>query len=116
MIEEFACDLKVARRKSGLTQADCAHLLGVDASKVSNLEAGKCIPTVPEICALSVIYGRSFESLFSEILEDARRTIRERLVEMPVSRSRFMGSFNRTKTIEALQKHLEVDSPSDDAA
>ena len=62
MSTEFALDLRLARKKSGLTQRDCAHLLNVHASKVSALEHGKQLPTLIEICTLSLIYGRSFEA------------------------------------------------------
>ena len=41
MIQEFTLDLRAARRNSGLRQVDCAHLMGVNKTKVSNLENGR---------------------------------------------------------------------------
>jgi DNA-binding XRE family transcriptional regulator len=56
MYQDFLIDLKTARRRSGLTQADCGHLLGGSKSKISNLETGRKLPSMKEICGLSLIY------------------------------------------------------------
>lgn len=108
MTNEFALDLKVARRKSGLTQEDCAHLLDVHASKISLLESGKAVPSVTDICALSLIYGRSFESLFSVFIIDANRQLRDRLKTMPKAPDRWLGHFNRRNTLSGLADRLET--------
>jgi transcriptional regulator with XRE-family HTH domain len=55
MIHEFSLDLRAARRNSGLRQVDCAHLMGADKSKISNLERGRQHPTVRDICTLSTL-------------------------------------------------------------
>jgi transcriptional regulator with XRE-family HTH domain len=70
MIQEFTLDLRAARRNSGLRQVDCAHLMGVNKTKISNLENGRQRPSVRDICTLSMIYGRSFESLFAGIFDE----------------------------------------------
>ena len=108
MTNEFALDLKVARRKSGLTQEDCAHLLGTFQPKISQMEAGKTMPSVREICTLSIIYGKSFESLFSSIFTDAIRAIRERLTTLPDCPKQWMGRYNRNNTLNALSERLET--------
>jgi transcriptional regulator with XRE-family HTH domain len=108
MPNEFSLDLKVARRKSGLTQEDCAHLLDVHPSKVSLLESGKTLPSIKDICALSLIYGRSFESLFSSIVANANRQLRDRLRTMPEAPIRWLGSFNRRNTLSAVTDRLET--------
>jgi transcriptional regulator with XRE-family HTH domain len=108
MTNEFALDLKVARRKSGLTQEDCAHLLDVHPSKISLLESGKVLPSVTDICALSLIYGRSFESLFSSIVTSANRQLCDRLKTIPKAPERWLGSFNRRNTLSALGDRLEA--------
>lgn len=108
MTNEFALDLKVARRKSGFTQEDCAHLLGVHPSKISLLESGKALPSITDICALSLMYGRSFESLFSVFMKNAYRLMRERVKTMPKAPERWLGSFNRRNTLSSLADRLET--------
>ena len=104
MSKTFPLDLKVARRKSGLTQADCAHLLGVHRSKVSHLECGETEPTLRDICTLSLIYGRSFESLFSSVFYELRRELRARLVTLPAPGGSWIGRFNRKATLDRLAR------------
>jgi transcriptional regulator with XRE-family HTH domain len=64
---EFSLDLKVARRRSGLTQADCAYLLGVDPTRISRLEAGKTLPTAVELSVLILIFGESSGQMFQGV-------------------------------------------------
>ncbi|MEM7172290.1 MAG: helix-turn-helix transcriptional regulator [Pseudomonadota bacterium] len=111
MINDLALDLRTARRKSGLSQEDCAHLLGVHPSRISLLENGKAMPSVSQICRLSLIYGRSFESLFAGILEEAREGLREQITYMPDAPKRWLGNFNRENTLRALAHRLtdEID-------
>ena len=106
MSTEFAFDLRLARRKAGLTQADCAHLLQVSQSRMSALECGQMLPSVVEICTLSIIYGRSFESLFEHILDDARRRLYARLGEMPPHRREDAATYHRSATLERLERRL----------
>jgi transcriptional regulator with XRE-family HTH domain len=108
----FALDLKVARRKSGLSQLDCAHLLDVHPSRVSKLESGKRLPTVHEICTLSLIYGRTFESLFGSIFEDARKLLRAQLATIPESQKQW-GSLGRNHTLNAIAARLEEAKPTE---
>lgn len=113
MINDFALELKVARRKAGLSQADCAHLLGVHPSRISLLESGKAVPSIHHICRLSVMYGRSFESLFSDIYDDARRNLRKCLHTMPEAPARWLGQFNRENTLRALAHRLSSELDED---
>lgn len=106
MLYEFSLDLKVARRKSGLTQEDCAHLLDVNKTLISRIENGKRIPTVREICTLSLIYGKSFESLFSGIIADAQESLRERVITIPDAPYSWIGSLNRKRTLDSLARRL----------
>jgi len=72
MSTEFALDLRAARRKAGYTQGDVAHLLDHHQSHVSDLEHGQVQPTLREVVSLSIIYGRSFEGFFAEVMQQAR--------------------------------------------
>lgn len=111
MSTEFALDLKLARRKAGLTQRDLAHLLGAHQGLVSELEHGRRGPTLPEIVTLSLIYGRSFESLFAEIMRDARRDIRDRLRTLPGDVRSYVGTFNRAGFLKRLEHRLVAEDP-----
>ena len=108
MKSEFNLDLKVARRKSGLTQDDCAHLLAIHSSKVSLLESGKALPSIRDIAALTVIYGRSFESLFQSIIVEVQHSLKERLRTMPASPQRWLLRFNRQHTLDTVADRLEI--------
>lgn len=112
MFEEFILDLKVARKKSGLTQGDCGHLISGSNHKISQLERGERPPTIQEICALSLIYGRSFESLWGEIFSEVRENLAANLETLPEPAGQQPGGFNRASTLEALaQRLLEESQP-----
>ena len=106
MIDDFALTLRAARRKAGLSQGDVAHLLEVHPSKVSLWESGKAIPSIKQICRLSVVYGMGFEALFSGIFIDARGALRERLKDVPEAPRRWLGRFHRDNTLRALEHRL----------
>jgi transcriptional regulator with XRE-family HTH domain len=106
MSTEFALDLRLARRKAGYTQRDIAHLLDAHQTLVSDLERGRQVPTLQQIVTLSLIYGRSFESLFSELMGTAREKLQKRIVRMPVGVRSYVGTFNRDASIERLAHRL----------
>ncbi len=106
MTKQFALDLKVARKKAGLTQQDCAHLLDMSPTRMSNLESGKLLPSVLEICCLSVLYGKSFESLFGGIMTAAHELLREQLANLPVSKKHWINTFNRQRSLDGLAERL----------
>lgn len=106
MINDFALTLRAARRKAGLSQSDVAHLLEVHPSKVSLWESGKAKPSVSQVCGLSVIYGMNFETLFSGIYIDTKRTLRERLDNIPDAPRRWLGRFHRENTLRGLEHRL----------
>ena len=107
MHSSFALDLKTARRRSGLSQADCGHLLGVDKRRVSALERGKSLPTVTEICCLSLMFGRSFESLFGSVFLEVRTDLEARLATLPNQGNGWLGRFNRRSTVNQIAARLE---------
>lgn len=109
MTTEFALDLSLARRKAGFVQSDIAHLLASHQSRVSELEHGGKLPTLTEIVTLSLIYGRSFESLFSMIMADARRDLQARVETLPVEVRTYVGTFNRSASIERLRDRLAAE-------
>ena len=110
MTKEFALDLKVARKNSGLTQEDCAHLLGVCDATLAKMEGGTRTPSVREICTLSLIYGRSFESLFSGIFTKVREDLFQRLMKMPVASGTLRLRTNRQYTLGKLASRLSEEN------
>ena len=112
MSNPFALDLKVARRKSGLTQQDCAHLLDVNIAKISFMEQGKTLPSVPEIWTLSLLYGKSFESLFGSMFEEANNALKDRLATSPAVSNRWLGRFIRQNTLNKLAARLDTLNPN----
>jgi transcriptional regulator with XRE-family HTH domain len=102
----FHLDLKVHRRKAGLSQDDVAHLIGVHPSKVSLLEGGRAFPTLRDVAALSVIFGRSAEEFVFTFVEEARKMIAARLPSMPAAPRRWVPQFNRQHTLDSLAERL----------
>ena len=114
MIHEFSLDLRAARRNSGLRQVDCAHLMGAQKSKISNLETGRQRPTVRDICTLSMIYGRSFESLFSGMFDEVRADLAMRWPDLPTPGHQFKRRQSREKTLQKLEERIEAVFPGHD--
>ncbi len=106
MFDEFIFDLKVARKKSGLSQTDCGHLIGCSNHKISQLEHGDRLPTIREICALSLIHGRNFESLFGELFRQVRKDLEDNLETLPEKHGNRPEVFARAKTVERLAQRL----------
>ena len=109
MSTEFALDLRLARRKAGFTQRDIAHLLGAREALVCEMEKGRKRPTLEQIVTLSLIYGRSFESLFADLMKSARDQLCKRIVRMPKGVRSYVGTFNRDASIERLTRRLADD-------
>lgn len=109
MTTEFALDLRLARRKAGLTQRDCAHLLAIHPGTLSTLEHGSRLPTVMEICTLSLIYGRSFESLFAEIMGAARHDLLHRMDTISQTARQCVATMNRDATLARLRHRLQAE-------
>jgi transcriptional regulator with XRE-family HTH domain len=106
MSTQFALDLRLARRKAGFTQRDIAHLLSTRKSAISDLERGRRRPALRQIVRLSVIYGRSFESLFAEEMREAEEALRVRIIGMPIAACRLANTYNRDASIERLARRL----------
>ena len=109
MLEEFIFDLKVARKKSGLLQSDCGHLLGLSNKTVSDIEVGRRIPTMREMCILSLIFGRRFDSFYSEMLARSRREILDKLPSLPDPPAGWPRSIARKRSLGLLVRRLHDD-------
>ncbi len=107
MSTQFSQDLRLARRKSGFKQSDLAHLLDLHQSTVSDLEKGKHRPSLDQIIALSLIYGRSFESLFAELMTEQRQRLAARLANLSIDEATTAQTFNRKASLKCLQRRLK---------
>ncbi|MFZ5618504.1 MAG: helix-turn-helix domain-containing protein [Pseudomonadota bacterium] len=110
MLTDFALDLRLARRRSGLSQHDVAHLLAVEQSTLSRLEQGKRPPTVRQFIQLSLIYGRSFRSLLAEIMREVKPELALRLDELPQRNRPRVAMFNRAYTLKGMRARLADDA------
>ena len=115
MSKQFCFDLRLARRKSGFTQCDIAHLMNCHQSKIVALEKGEQLPSLEQVCTLSVIFGRSFEGLYAELLQDARSRIRGSLSSLPEKCGTNALSSNREASLKRLERRLLEFSDRDHA-
>jgi len=106
MSTQFALDLRLARRKAGYTQADVAHLLSSHQSLVSELEQGHRRPSLEQIIELSLIYARSFESFFGDLLAERQLALQDRLGRLPALGRDTAHTFNRTSSLARLKRRL----------
>jgi transcriptional regulator with XRE-family HTH domain len=109
MTTQFALDLRLQRRKACYTQRDIAHLMGVQQSAVSDLERGRHLPDLEEIITLSLIYGRSFESLFAQLMHEAREELKKRLASIPQNVRQYAGTLSREHSLKWLNRSLEAE-------
>ncbi len=97
----------VARRQAGLSQADCAHLLGVSRSHISRLETGKAVPDVADLCGVALLFGRPMEGLSGSLFQDKASEMRVRLFDLPEPRKQWLGHFNRDQTLRRLGERID---------
>lgn len=109
MSTQFALDLRLARRKAGFSQRDVAHLLALDPAKLSQFERGRRIPNLIEIITLSLIFSRSFESLFAPVMQEARIAIRQRLPFVPKNTRVCLATANREATLVRIDRRLAAE-------
>jgi len=111
MRTQFSADLRLARRKAGYTQADNAALLCVHQSVVSKLENGARRPDLEQIITLSLIYGRSFEAFFADVMDDCTRRLKRRLKHLPNNVRDTAHTFNRAASLKALHERIAEPIP-----
>ena len=63
-IKEVKAELKVSRKRTGLTNEDLATLLNIDPARVSRLERERREPTVREMISLCLIYDKDIARLY----------------------------------------------------
>ncbi len=113
MSDEFLYDLKVARRTSGLTQADCAHLIGASPHQISDIERGLRPPSLRETHALMILYGRSFKSLHGPLVRALRRELMQKIETLPAVPTGWPEAARRQRTLERLTQRLLVENQAE---
>jgi transcriptional regulator with XRE-family HTH domain len=108
MNSDFALDLKVQRRKAGLSQRDVAHLLGAHPTKVSLLETGRLSPNLTDLALLSLVFGKTMEEYFVPFVKAAREALLHALPSMPDAPKRWLSRFNRQYTLDQLADRLQA--------
>ncbi|MEJ6404939.1 helix-turn-helix transcriptional regulator [Yoonia sp. 2307UL14-13] len=111
MQTQFAADLRLARRKAGYLQSDIAACLGVQQSVVSALERGTQRPDLEQIITLSLIYGRSFEAFFEELMLECRQRLKGRVRRLGPERRQTAHTFNRAGSLRRLRHRLSQPNP-----
>ena len=109
MTTQFALDVYLARVKTGYTQSDVAHLLEISRVTISRFERGNSEPSLQDILALSLVYGRSFESFFADKLRQRRRHILKRLDTLPPLTQPTARHAKREVNLQRLARRLEAD-------
>lgn len=99
-------DLRVARRKAGLTQADLAHLLDIDADRISRIERGLLDYSVHEFLLLCAIYDRPLDGLARALWPETYESLAKRLASLPAPATPWINTYNRQHTLERLTKQL----------
>ena len=106
-MQDFSRTLLAARRQAGLSQTDCAHLLGVSRSHISRLESGKAIPDVAILCGVALLFGRSMEGLSGTLFTARAHELKDRLFDLPEPRKKWLGHFNRNNSLDRLGERID---------
>ncbi|MEQ1899550.1 MAG: helix-turn-helix transcriptional regulator [Devosia sp.] len=114
MVYNFSLDLKVARRRSSLSQSDCAHLLGIDHTRISRLEAGTSMPTMVELSILCLVFNRPVGGVAQDVILSILSDLENRLSSMPGCPENWPGRENRVKTLSSLADKLRALGAEDD--
>ena len=107
MISDISLTLKTARRRSGFIHRDVAHLMGIHKSNLPQLENGTRLPSIRQLCELSIIYNLPPSKLLGETLVDASADIAARLATLPKQTASNLLAQNRQASLNNLAERLE---------
>lgn len=103
----FAHDLRIARRRSGLSQKDVSILLGTSEKEISALEGGRKLPSLLQITKLSLIFNRVFPSLYDMLGKTARHELFQQIPSLPATGKKgVVDTFNRDNTLKRIETRL----------
>ena len=102
MKNRLAVDLKVFRRRSGLSQAEVAHLLDIHRSHLSKFERGTRQPSMEHVTILCLIYGMQAPDFCVAALPQFEDALAKRLQTVLAEQDQ------PSAALTALSKRLEV--------
>ena len=108
MKHHYALTLRAARRRSGLTQEDCAHFLGITQPRMSKIESGVYEPTLKEACALCILFDMPLTELYSDTALGVARQFKDRLPTVPDAPLLWRVKQRRLDTLASLRFRLEA--------
>lgn len=106
-MQDFSQCLTHSRRKAGLSQEDCAHLLGISQSHISRLELGRATPSVEDLCGVAILFGRTMELMVEPLFRERALIIRQRLSDLPEPRSGWLSRFTRSNALLNLEQRVD---------
>ncbi|MEO1346260.1 MAG: hypothetical protein AAFV74_19125 [Pseudomonadota bacterium] len=68
-----------------------------------------------EIIDLSLVYGRSFESFFAEVMAERKKQLSVRLSTLPAPGRKAMSTFNRPGSLARMKRRLIEGQDHDNA-
>ena len=113
MFTQFAHDLCAARRKAGLSFRDITTLLDLGDKDLTDLEKGQRLPTLLETCKVSLIYNRSFDSLYLAVRKTAKQDLFQQMPSLESRTKHKASNFNRDNTLKRLHAQLIGDLTAD---
>jgi len=111
MVHELGLDLRVARKHAALTQADCAHMVGIGQPRISKFEAAKATPSVVELAILHLLFGQPLSRTSEGIIAVRRDELMGRLVTIPDCPENWRDSKRRFKTLSDVAEKLAAINP-----
>lgn len=111
MKENLALDLRVSRRRSGLSGSDLAHLLGCTQERISKLENGRARISEDEFLILGLVYADVL-AWPERMLQTVLPILKERLAYMPGEPTQWAHAHEqRLETLNSLTSRLQNLSP-----
>jgi transcriptional regulator with XRE-family HTH domain len=106
MTYHIAPDLQAARQKGSLTKGDCAHLLGVDFSRITRIESGERAPKLVEVALLCFIFNMEMREIQKKIVLGEAQKLGARLTSISKEDERKPKRRERLNTLNGASARL----------
>jgi len=107
MKEDLALDLRVSRRRAGLSGGDLAHLLGCTQERISKLENARARISEDEFLILGLVYA-DVVAWPERMLQTILPILKERLADMPDEPTQWAHAHDlRLETLNSLASRLQ---------
>lgn len=102
--------LRTHRRRSGLTQAELASLLGASAgTKISRYESFARFPSVVTVLAYEIIFNQPVSELFAGVYDDVLRDVRGRAAQLAETLSAGPADIQTNRKLALLRNIIDID-------